>query len=150
MFLFIHSNDLLKPLFSYKYAVPFFHSTQKLKIHQRALTLLHVTSASLDCLLLFCPLLGDSALRWVSSPLWLFLADTDFLPGDLLPLEPFPADLVLSERDSCLFLYIWKKPKIYMNIKILLYTVYSISIIFLPGKLYKASWDLERLKIQRN
>ena len=92
--------------FSYKHAVLFFHSTQKLIIHQRALTLLHVTSASLDCLLLFCPLLGDSALRWVSSPLWLFLADTDFLPGDLLPLEPFPADLVLAERDSCLFLYI--------------------------------------------
>lgn len=63
------------------------------------------TSASLDCLLLFCPLSEDSDPRSrLSSFRLLFRAELAFLPGDLLLLLDFWDEVFRGERESCAFL----------------------------------------------
>lgn len=71
-----------------------------------AITLLRpFTSASLDCLLLFCPLSEDSDPRSrLSSFRLLFRAELAFLPGDLLLLLDFWDEVFRGERESCAFL----------------------------------------------
>lgn len=63
------------------------------------------TSASLDCLLLFCPLSEDSDPRSrLSSFRLLFRAELAFLPGDLLLLLDFWDEVFRGERESWAFL----------------------------------------------